>query len=119
MTGLMAARRFICFLMAGETPPRHRRTVEGKLVQKELFAAEELEVRILHPPVTQLPIRQAKSELQDLKSRHQSRRQRRLAALAFGAFTVNLSAHRLGMLPVQSLRQLHQLMLHVENLVGP
>ncbi len=95
-------------------------------MQKELFAAEELEVWVLHPSVAQFLVRQIKSELQNVKARHQPRRQRRLAALvfalaaiAFGCVAINLTANRFEMFPVHSLRQLHQLVLHVENLVKP
>ena len=53
--------------------------------------------------------------LEDRQTRHQPRRQRRHA----GTIRVDLAAFRLDGSPRDSLRQIHQLMIHVDNLIEP
>src|SRR6266540_4019803 len=82
---------------------------------EELLAAEVLEVRVLHPAITQSLVGKVISVLEDRQPRHQPRRQRRLARL--------VGVHRTKLLfqktPVDRPRQLHQGVVHVDDLVKP
>ena len=57
-------------------PAGQRRTIEGQLVAEHQFAAEVLEVRVLHPAVAQRLIGQVVHVLEDEQPGHQPRRQR-------------------------------------------
>jgi hypothetical protein len=61
------------------TPARHRRTVEDKRVLKELLAAEQLIIGVFKPAIAQRLVREVVHMLEDRQTRHQPRRQRRMA----------------------------------------
>src|SRR5258708_20562770 len=82
---------------------------------EELLAAEVLEVRVLHPAITQSLVGKVISVLEDRQPRHQPRRQRRLARLV-GVYRTKLLFQKT---PVDRPRQLHQGLLHVDDLVKP
>src|SRR5260370_14932606 len=82
---------------------------------EELLAAEVLEVWVLHPAIAQSLVGKVISVLEDRQPRHQPRRQRRLARL--------VGVHRTKLLfqkkPVDRPRQLHQGLVHVDDLIKP
>src|SRR5438034_2189267 len=82
---------------------------------EELLAAEVLEVRVLHPAITQSLVGKVISVLEDRQPRHQPRRQRRLARLV-GVYRTKLLFQKT---PVDRPRQLHQGVVHVDDLVKP
>jgi len=84
-------------------------------VAEELLAAQILEIWVLDPARAQLFIGQVECVLEDGQTRHQPGRQRRNA----GPITVDLAEAALQEPPVDRLRQLHQLMAHVDDLVEP
>ncbi len=97
------------------TPTGHRQTVEDQAVAKELFAAEELEIGILHPAIAQRLVGEVVHGLQNRQPRHQPRRQRRLA----GAVGVDRAEPVFQEPPVDPRGQLRQGMVHVDDLIQP
>lgn len=103
-------------LLAHAAPPaRHRRAVEGQVVAEELFAAEILEIGVLHPAGAQLLVRQVEGMFEDRQPRHQPRWQRRHA----GVVGIDRAEAPLQKWPVDRLRQPHQLVSHVDDLIQP
>jgi hypothetical protein len=94
-------------------PARQRRAVEHQPVLEELLAAEELEIGVLHPALAQRLIGEVVGVLEDRQSRHQPRRQRRMAGLVAvgGAELLFQEA------PVDRLGELHQRMIEIDDLV--
>src|SRR6516162_8855094 len=82
---------------------------------EKFLAAEVLEVRVLHPAIAQSLVGKVVSVLEDRKARHQPRRQRRLARLV----GVDRAELRFQKPPVDRPRQLHQRVVHVDDLVKP
>ena len=54
-------------------PAGHRGAVEGQIVPEEGLAAEELEIRVLHPAGAELLVREIERMLEDRQPRHQPR----------------------------------------------
>ena len=103
------------FLAHALAPARQRRTVEHQPVLEELLAAEELVIGVLHPALTQHFVGQIVRVLQDRQPRHQPCRQRRLAGLV----AVDRPKPFFQEAPVDRPRQLHQRMVHVDDLIQP
>src|SRR5260370_1830094 len=82
---------------------------------EELLAAEVLEVRVLHPAIAQSLVGKVIRVLEDRQPRHQPRRQRRLARLV-GVHPTKLLFQKT---PVDRPRQLHQGVVHLDDLVNP
>src|SRR5262245_36413282 len=96
-------------------PPRQRRALERQIVPEELLPAEVLEVRVLHPALAQNLVGQIVGVLEQGQPRHQPGRQRRLARLV----AIDRPELLLQETPVDRPRQLHQRVLHVDDLVKP
>ena len=94
-------------------PAGERRTIEPQLVPEHRFAAEELEVRVLDPAGAQGLVAQRMHVLQDQEPGHQPDRQRRMA----GAGLVDPAELPIEETPIDPLRQPHQRMAHVDDLV--
>ena len=94
-------------------PARQRGAVEGQLVAEALLAAEELVIRVLDPARAQHLVGQVVHVLQDEEPGHQPRRQRRLAR----PWAHTAPKRRSRKAPVDLLRQPHQRMLHVDDLI--
>lgn len=96
-------------------PPRQRRPIERQLMAEKLLATEVLIIRVLQPPRAQNLVRQIVHRLQDRQSSHQARRQWR------AAFLVRVDHVKLGLqeLPVDLLRQFHQRVTWIDDLVQP
>src|SRR5262249_53037234 len=82
---------------------------------EKLFAAEVLEVWVLHPAIAQGLVGKVVAVLEDRQPRHQPRRQRRLAWLVAVDRTESLSQKT----PVDRPCQLHQRVVHVDDLIQP
>ena len=82
---------------------------------EKLLAAEVLEVRVLHPAIAQSLVGKVVSVLEDRHSRHQPRRQRRLTRLV----GVDRPEPFFQKTPVDRPRQLHQRVVHVDDLIKP
>ena len=95
------------------TPARHRRAVEWQFMLEELLAAQILEIGVLNPTRAQRLVRQVEGVLEDRQPGHQPRRQGRHARSVGIDRAETLFQHR----PVDGLRQPHQFVLHVENLI--
>jgi hypothetical protein len=96
-------------------PPRQRRAVKYQCMLEKLLAAEVLEVRVLHPAIAQSLVGKVVSVLEDCQSRHQPRRQRRLTRLV----GVDRPEPLFQKTPVDRPRQLHQRVVHVDDLIKP
>jgi len=96
-------------------PARHRGTVEGQFMAEGLLPAEILKIRVLDPACAQLFVGEVEGVLEDRQSRHQPGRQGRHA----GAVTINRAASLLDEAPRDRVRELHQLVLRVDDLVEP
>ena len=94
-------------------PTRQRRAVEGRLVPKELLAAEQLEIRVLDPALAQRLVRQVMHVLEDRQPRHQPRRQRRMA----GSVRIDRAEPLFQKRPIHRSGELGQRMAHVDDLV--
>lgn len=103
------------FLAHALPPARHRGAVERQFVPKELLAAQVLKVGVLHPALAQRLVGQVERVLQNGQPRHQPRRQWRHAS------SVRIDRPKAGFQhrPVNSLRQTHKFVLHVDDLVEP
>src|ERR1700758_3321863 len=82
---------------------------------EKLLAAEVLEVRVLNPALAQSLVGKVVSVLEDRHSRHQPRRQRRLTRLVGVDRPEPLSQKT----PIDRPRQLHQRVVHVDDLIKP
>jgi hypothetical protein len=80
---------------------------------EERLAAAELEIRVLHPAGAEILVREIERVLQDRQSGHQQRWQGRHAR----PIAIDLTAPGLDGLPRHRLRQPHELMVHVNDLV--
>ncbi len=82
---------------------------------EELLAAEILKIGVLGPDFAQPLVRQVLGVFQDVKPRHQSRRQRR------AAFAVRINRPELlfEKPPIDRMRQPHARMTDVDDLVEP
>ncbi len=97
------------------TPTRQRGAVEHQRMSEKLLAAEVLEVRVLHPAIAQTLVGKVVGMLEDRQPCHQPRRQRRLARLV----RVDRPEPLLQKTPIDRLRQLHQRVVHIDDLVKP
>src|SRR5215467_9494161 len=82
---------------------------------KELFAAEVVIIRVLHPALAQRLVGEVVHVLDDGEPRHQSCREWRMTWL----LGVDLAEPSLQKAPVDRLRQLQQRVLHVDDLIEP
>src|SRR5262245_51355482 len=82
---------------------------------ERFLAAEVLEVRVLHPAIAQSLVGKVVSVLEDRQPRHQPRRQRRLTRLV----GVDCPEPLFQKTPVDRPRQLHQRVVHVDDLIKP
>jgi hypothetical protein len=82
---------------------------------EKLLATEVLEVRVLHPAIAQSLVGKVISVLEDRQARHQPRRQRRLARLV----GVDCTERLLQKMPIDRPRQLHQRVVHIDDLIKP
>src|SRR6516165_4844806 len=82
---------------------------------EKFLAAEVLEVRVLHPAIAQSLVGKVVSVFEDRYPRHQPRRQWRLARLV----GVGRAELRFQKPPVDRPRQLHQRVVHVDDLIKP
>ena len=101
------------FLAQPLPPMRQRRALERQFVTEAHFAAEELVIRVLHPTRAQHFIRQVVHVLQDEQSRHQPRRQWRLAWTR-GAHAGKPAVEKL---PIDLARQPHQRMSKIDDVL--
>ena len=103
-------------LLAHALPPaRHRGAIEDEPVLEELLAAEILKIRVLGPDLAKALVRQVLAVLQDVKPRHQPRRQRRTAR----PIRINRPKGLLEKSPIDPLRQPYPRTGHVDDLVEP
>jgi hypothetical protein len=101
-------------LFAHPLPPaRQRRAVERRLVLEELLAAEQLEIRVLDPPLAQRLVGQVVHVLEDRQARHQPRRQRRMAGLV----RIDRAELLFQKAPIDRTGELGQRMAQVDDLV--
>jgi hypothetical protein len=84
-------------------------------VAKELLAAEQLIVRVLEPARAQPLVGEVVHVLEDRKSRHQPRRQRRMA----GSLRIDRAEPLFQKTPIDRPRQLHQRVFYIDDLVKP
>jgi hypothetical protein len=103
------------FLTHPLAPARQRRAVEGQFVPEELFAAEELIIRILDPARAQILIGEIVHGLEDRKPSHQARRQRRLSSLV----GIDRAEPLLEKAPVDRPAELGEWVIRVDDLVEP
>jgi len=96
-------------------PARQGGPIKGQSVLEELFTAEQLVIRVLHPAFAQHFIRQVVHVLEDRQSRHQPRRQGWAARLV----VINRPQLLFQKTPVDRLRQLHQGVLQIGDLIKP
>jgi hypothetical protein len=96
-------------------PVGHRGAIERKPVLEELLPAEVLVIRVLDPEFAYDFVAEVVCVLEDRKPRHQPRRQRRLA----WAILVNRAESLFQKSPVDGPRQLHQRVIHVDDLIEP
>ena len=82
-------------------------------MEEELLAAEVLKVRVLNPAVAQLFVGEIEGVFEDCQPRHQPCGQRRHA----GAIGINLAALLFDKAPRHRLRQCHQFVLQVDDLI--
>ncbi len=92
-----------------------RVAVTGRIGSKELLAAKVLEIRVLHPALTQRLVGQIVAVLEDGEPRHQPRRQRRVPWLV----AIGRSELLFQEAPVDRPGELHQRMLEVNDLIEP
>jgi hypothetical protein len=89
--------------------------VEGKLVLKELLAAEILIIDVSGPEFAKPLVREVLAEFQDVQPRHQSRGQGRAA----GAVPVNPAELLFEERPIDPLRKLDQPVIPIDEIVEP
>jgi hypothetical protein len=94
------------------TPARQRRAVEGQFVPEELFAAEELIIRILDPARAQILIGEIVHVLEDRKPSHQARR-------LSGLVGIDRAEPLLEKTPVDRPAELGERVVQVDDLVEP
>src|SRR6516165_7059586 len=82
---------------------------------EKLLAAEVLEIRVLHPAIAQSLVGKVVAVLEDRQPCHQPRRQRRLARLV----RVDRTESFFQKTPVDRPCQLHQRVVHVDDLIKP
>src|SRR5271163_1882440 len=96
-------------------PARQRGAIKNQSVLEKLLAAEVLEVRVLYPALAQRLVGQIVAVLEDRKSRHQPRRQRRTA----GFVGVNRTQLLPQEPPIDRPREPHQRMIEIDDLIEP
>jgi len=82
---------------------------------KELFAAQILKIRVLHPAGADILVGQIESVFEYRQPGHQPGRQRRHAR----AVAIDLAEAMFQKRPIDGVRQPHQFMGHVEYLIEP
>src|SRR6516164_8521284 len=82
---------------------------------EKLLAAEVLEIRVLHPAIAQSLVGKVVAVLEDRQPGHQPRRQRRLARLV----GIDRAESLFEKTPVDCPCQLHQRVVHVDDLIKP
>ena len=94
-------------------PARHRTAIEGGLVAEAQFAAEILVIGVLHPALVQHLVGEVLHVLEDEEAGDQPRRQ----AWLTGACRAHRREPAIEKLPVDLLRQQHQRVLQVDDLI--
>src|ERR1700680_3273965 len=118
---LVATARLSCNSACNRSSPmRLRQWVieersERKPVLEKFLAAEVLVIRVLDPQFTHDLVAEVIGVLENGEPRHQPRRQRRLA----WAIAVNGTEFLFQKSPVDRPRQLHQRVVHVDDLIEP
>src|SRR5689334_1523229 len=90
------------------------RALMRELVLEELLAGEVLEIGVVDPALAHLFVGQGEDMLEQHQSDHEARRYPGPALVA-----VERSDLFVEMLPIEPARKLHQLVLHVDDLVEP
>jgi hypothetical protein len=96
-------------------PAGQRGALERQRVLEELLAAEQLEVGVLEPALAQRLVGEVVQMLEDREPGHQPGRQGRPA----GILVVDLAKALLEEAPVDRLRELHQCVIGIDDLIEP
>src|SRR6476660_1173987 len=95
------------------TPAGQRRAVKRQFMPEHHFAAETLEIRILHPPVAQRLVREIVHVLENQQSGHQPRWQLRLPR-PYATYRAEALRQKI---PINLRREPHQRMAKIDDLL--